>query len=295
MPNNILETLGQSEADTLHRVINNTFIVEMGIVKDIPSDGIVTVEMSVANDAENIVVTNCVLANFASSSVTVNIKPNIDDKVLVLFPRKFAGGMFNPETNEPIISEAVTGYCMTGGIAILMNQYQEAFHKNFIDVSDGKLTMKLAYSEDDEKNLLVLETNELGEITLQTNEKFLQTINQEGEVTIQTNDNFTETINKDGELDIKCNDTNINVNKSNEIAITTGKAKVNIDSSGNITIDAMGGKLSLKNDKASLFNILNGMLQILNSSLATAGSPASHTVVPQQFSQQSTQLGQLMQ
>ena len=277
MANNILETLGQSEADTLHRVINNTFIVEMGIVKDIPSDGIVTVEMSVANDAENIVVTNCVLANFSSSSVTVNIKPNIDDKVLVLFPRKFAGGMFNPETNEPIISEAVTGYCMTGGIAILMNQYQEAFHKNFIDVSDGKLTMKLAYSEDDEKNLLVLETNELGEITL------------------QTNDNFTETINKDGELDIRCNDTNINVNKSNEIEITTGKAKVNIDSSGNITIDAMGGKLSLKNDKASLFNILDGMLQILNSSLATAGSPASHTVVPQQFSQQSTQLGQLMQ
>lgn len=277
MANNILETLGQSEADMLHRVINNTFIVEMGIVKDIPSDGIVTVEMSVANDAEKIVVTNCVLANFASSSVTVNIKPNIDDKVLVLFPRKFAGGMFNPETNEPIISEAVTGYCMTGGIAILMNQYQEAFHKNFIDVSDGKLTMKLAYSEDDEKNLLVLETNELGEITL------------------QTNDNFTETINKDGELDIKCNDTNINVNKSNEIAITTGKAKVNIDSSGNITIDAMGGKLSLKNDKASLFSILDGMLKILNSSLATAGSPASHTVVPQQFSQQSTQLGQLMQ
>lgn len=277
MPNNILETLGQSEADTLHRVINNTFIVEMGIVKDIPSDGIVTVEMSVANNAENIVVTNCVLANFASSSVTVNIKPNIDDKVLVLFPRKFAGGMFNPETNEPIISEAVTGYCMTGGIAILMNQYQEAFHKNFIDVSDGKLTMKLAYSEDDEKNLLVLETNELGEITL------------------QTNDNFTETINKDGELDIKCNGTNINVNKSNEIAITTGKAKVNIDSSGNITVDAMGGKLSLKNDKASLFNILDGMLNILNSSLATEGSPASHTVVPQQFSQQSTQLGQLMQ
>lgn len=277
MANNILETLGQSEADTLHRVINNTFIVEMGIVKDIPSDGIVTVEMSVANDAENIVVTNCVLANFASSSVTVNIKPNIDDKVLVLFPRKFAGGMFNPEANEPIISEAVTGYCMTGGIAILMNQYQEAFHKNFIDVSDGKLTMKLAYSEDDEKNLLVLETNELGEITL------------------QTNDNFTETVNKDGELDIKCNDTNINVNKSNEIAITTGKAKVNIDSSGNITIDAMGGKLSLKNDKASLFNILDGMLKILNSSLATEGSPASHTVVPQQFSQQSTQLGQLMQ
>lgn len=277
MSNNILETLGQSEADTLHRVINNTFIVEMGIVKDIPSDGIVTVEMSVANDAENIVITNCVLANFASSSVTVNIKPNIDDKVLVLFPRKFAGGMFNPETNEPIISEAVTGYCMTGGIAILMNQYQEAFHKNFIDVSDGKLTMKLAYSEDDEKNLLVLETNELGEITL------------------QTNDNFTETVNKDGELDIRCNDTNINVNKSNEIAITTGKAKVNIDSSGNITIDAMGGKLSLKNDKASLFNILDGMLKILNSSLATAGSPGTHTVVPQQFSQQSTQLGQLMQ
>lgn len=277
MPNNILESLGQSEADMLHRVINNTFIVEMGIIKDIPAEGIVTVEMSVANDAENIIITNCILANFSSSSVTINLKPNIDDKVLVLFPRKFAGGMFNPDNNEPIISDAVTGYCITGGIAILMNQYQEDFHKNFIDVSDGKLTMKLAYNEDDDKNLLVLETNE------------------DGEIEVQTNDNFKQTINKDGELDIISNDTNINVNKDNEITIDTGKAKVSIDSSGNVTIDAMSGKLSLKNSVTSLYTILDGMLQILNTSLATAGSPTSHTVVPQQFTQQSTLLGQLME
>ena len=42
---NLLNALGLSESDMLHKVIGNTFIVEMGIIKDIPSDGLVTVEM----------------------------------------------------------------------------------------------------------------------------------------------------------------------------------------------------------------------------------------------------------
>lgn len=232
---NLLNALGLSESDMLHKVIGNTFIVEMGIIKDIPSDGIVTVEMSVATAPENIMITNCVLVNTASSSFSVNIKPNIDDKVIVLFPRKFAGAMFNPEENEPIISEAVIGYSLIGGIAILMNQYQEDYHKNSIDISDGKI-----------------------KITTQK-------------------------------------DVNIEINKDKEISIDTGKAKVSIDKDGNVTIDAMSGKISLKNSQASLFDILDGMLNVLNNTLSTSGSPSKHIVDPNQFQQQATQLGQLMQ
>lgn len=45
----------------------------------------------------------------------------------------------------------------------------------------------------------------------------------------------------------------------------------------------------------SLFNIIKGMLDVLNNSLTTAGSPANHTVVPGQFQQQLTELQQLME
>ena len=145
MNNNLLKSLGISDSDMLHRAIGTTFIVEYGIIKKIPATGIVTVEMAVADSADDIIITNCVLASFSSSSVTVNIKPNIDDKVIVLFPRRFAGKMFNPETNEPIITDCGNGYTLMGGIAILLNQYQETYHKNYIDISDGCITLKMAY------------------------------------------------------------------------------------------------------------------------------------------------------
>lgn len=89
--------------------------------------------------------------------------------------------------------------------------------------------------------------------------------------------------------------TQLVLNKDSEISVTNGKADITVDKDGNVTIDSKNGKICLKNSVTSLYTILDGMLNILNSSLATAGSPASHTVVPQQFASQSTQLGQLMQ
>ena len=240
--NVFLESTAQSLSDTLHRVINNTFIVEYGIIKDIPSEGIVTVEMSVAEEANKIVITDCVLASFASSSVTVRIKPNVDDKVMVLFPRKFHNKMFQQDENEAILSVASTGYNVLSGVAILLNQYQEDTHKNFIDISDGNLTMKLGYNEKKDTNNIIITTD------------------------------------ADGKYEID-----------------NGNSTVTVDKDGNVTVNAMKGKITIKNDSASLYDILKGMLDVLNKSLATAGSPASHTVVPNQFSTQSTDLGNLMQ
>ena len=241
MNNNLLKSLGISDSDMLHRVIGTTFIVEYGIIKKIPATGIVTVEMSVADSADNIIITNCVLASFSSSSVTVNIKPNIDDKVIVLFPRRFAGKMFNPETNEPIITDCGNGYTIMGGIAILLNQYQEAYHKNYIDISDGCITLKMAYSEDD-KNLFTFESK------------------------------------ADGGLTLVSNNVQVTANKDSEITVTNGKAKITVDKNGNVTIDAQG-KYTVKNGTTDLKQVVDGLAKEVEN-LTTEGSPATQATSP---------------
>lgn len=242
MDKNLLKSLGMSDSDMLHRAIGTTFIVEYGIIKDIPATGIVTVEMAVADSADDIIITNCVLASFSSSSVTVNIKPNIDDKVIVLFPRRFAGKMFNPETNEPIITACGNGYTIMGGIAILLNQYQESFHKNFIDVSDGCITLKMAYSKDEDKNLFTFESN------------------------------------ADGELTLVSNNVQISTNKDSEITVTNGKATITVDKNGNVTIDAQG-KYTVKNGTTDLKQVVDGLATELEN-LTTVGSPATQATSP---------------
>lgn len=259
MSRDVIEALSQSPSDVLRRVLGCAFIVDMGIIKEILEDGRITVEMSASNKAEDITIVNCFLANIASSSVTIHVKPNIDDKVIVLFPRRYSSRMFNPEQNETIVSEGVSSYSTCGGIAILMNVFQEDFHKNYISIEDGCLTIKLAYSEDDEKNL------------------------------------FSLTTTSDGAVTLNSNDTTVSIDNENAMTINTGKAQVNIDKDGNVKIDAMTGKLTIKNNQADLFTILNGMLTILNTSLSTSGSPAKHVVDPQQFQLQVTSLGNLMQ
>lgn len=259
MNNNLLKSLGISDSDMLHRVIGTTFIVEYGIIKKIPATGIVTVEMAVADSADNIIITNCVLASFSSSSVTVNIKPNIDDKVIVLFPRRFAGKMFNPETNEPIITDCGNGYTLMGGIAILLNQYQEAYHKNYIDISDGCITLKMAYSEDDDKNLFTFESKADGALTLVSNNVQIAT-------------------NKDSEFTLVSNDVQIMANKDSEITVTNGKATITVDKNGNVTIDAQG-KYAIKNGTTDLKQVVDGLATELEN-LTTVGSPATQATSP---------------
>ena len=259
MNNNLLKSLGISDSDMLHRVIGTTFIVEYGIIKKIPATGIVTVEMAVADSADDIIITNCVLASFASSSVTVNIKPNIDDKVIVLFPRRFAGKMFNPETNEPVITDCGNGYTIMGGIAILLNQYQETYHKNYIDISDGCITLKMAYSEDDDKNLFTFESNVDGELTLVSN-------------------NVQITTNKDSEFTLVSNNVQIAANKDSEITVTNGKATITVDKDGNVTIDAQG-KYKIKNGTTDLKQVVDGLATELEN-LTTVGSPATQATSP---------------
>ena len=256
----VLGGLGLSDADATHRRIGATYIVDYGIIKDIPTDGIVTVEMSASKDKQSITVTNCVLASFASSSFTVKIKPNIDDKVIVLFPKNYSSRMFDKEVNETIISQATEGYCLLGGIAILLNQFQD-FHKNYIDFSDGCVDIKLAYSEDDDKNFISLNTN------------------KDGEITLTVKDKFSQKIDKDGALNIKSNNTSIEINKDDEITVNNGKATVTIDKNGNVKIDT-SGKYTIKNSSTNLKDVIDGVAKELEN-LTTKGSPAMQATSPE--------------
>ena len=255
----VLGGLGLSEADATHRRIGATYIVDYGIIKDIPTDGIVTVEMSASKDKQSITVTNCILASFASSSFTVKIKPNIDDKVIVLFPKNYSSRMFDKEVNETIISQATEGYCLLGGIAILLNQFQD-FHKNYIDFSDGCADIKLAYSEDDDKNFISLNTN------------------KDGEITLTVKDKFSQKIDKDGALNITSNNTSIEINKDDEITVNNGKATVTIDKNGNVKIDT-SGKYTIKNSSTNLKDVIDGVAKELEN-LTTVGSPATQATSP---------------
>ena len=256
----VLGGLGLSEADATHRRIGATYIVDYGIIKDIPTDGIVTVEMSASKDKQSITITNCILASFASSSFTVKIKPNIDDKVIVLFPKNYSSRMFDKEVNETIISQATEGYCLLGGIAILLNQFQD-FHKNYIDFSDGCADIKLAYSEDDDKNFISLNTN------------------KDGEITLTVKDKFSQKIDKDGALNITSNNTSIKINKDDEITVNNGKATVTIDKNGNVKIDT-SGKYTIKNSSTNLKDVIDGVAKELEN-LTTKGSPAMQATSPE--------------
>ena len=256
----VLGGLGLSDADATHRRIGATYIVDYGIIKDIPTDGIVTVEMSASKDKQSITVTNCILASFASSSFTVKIKPNIDDKVIVLFPKNYSSRMFDKEVNETIISQATEGYCLLGGIAILLNQFQD-FHKNYIDFSDGCADIKLAYSEDDDKNFISLNTN------------------KDGEITLTVKDKFSQKIDKDGALNITSNNTSIEINKDDKITVNNGKATVTIDKNGNVKIDT-SGKYTIKNSSTNLKDVIDGVAKALEN-LTTKGSPAMQATSPE--------------
>ena len=84
----------------IQSMIGRTCIISYGIVKDVPASGIVTVELSVAKSAKDIKVITCVLVNFASNAITIDIVPEKGDKVLVFFPDKFDSEMFSTKKNR---------------------------------------------------------------------------------------------------------------------------------------------------------------------------------------------------
>lgn len=190
MSGGMAEAQGSSIRTAIQSMINRTCIVSYGIVKEVPSAGIVTVELSVAENTEDIKIITCVLANIASSALTVEITPEVNDKVLVLFPDKFNPEMFDLLKNEAIIDSNISGYDMFSGIAILINQYRKNQHHNLIQIKNGAVSAKLAYDKTKNKNLVEITTTEDGSMTFK-NEKATVTIDKDGNINTNTSGKYT--------------------------------------------------------------------------------------------------------
>ena len=290
---------GASSANFMTAVqtmISRSCIVDFGVIQKADKKGIVEVAVSVADSSEDIKYITCVLANTASSSVTVNIKPNVGDKVIVLYPRRFDSKMFSADNKDVIVNKNARGYNLFSGIALLCNQYKVNSHKNLITLEDGTVTIQLVYNEDDDKNKVIASINSDGEFAYSSNENFNLNINKDGELAYSSNENFNLNVNKDGELAYSSNDNfNLNVSKdgsfelasnnvqittnsNDEVSITNGKATVKIDSSGNVTVET-SGKYKFKNNTTDLKSVIDGLAKEVEN-LTTVGSPATQSTSP---------------
>lgn len=254
---------GASSANFMTAVqtmISRSCIVDFGVIQKADKKGIVEVAVSVADSSEDIKYITCVLANTASSSVTVNIKPNVGDKVIVLYPRRFDSKMFSTDNKDVIINKNARGYNLFSGIALLCNQYKVNSHKNLITLEDGTVTIQLVYNEDDDKN------------------KVIASINSDGELVYSSNENFNLNVNKDGSFELASNNVQITTNSNDEVSITNGKATVKIDSSGNVTVET-SGKYKFKNNTTDLKSVIDGLAKEVEN-LITIGSPATQSTSP---------------
>ena len=140
-PNFIAQEAGLNFGSVVEAIIKRSCIVDYGIIQNVVADGVVDVSIAVSRTEQDMFCMTCVLANIASSAFTLNIKPKKGDRVLVVYPRIFDDDMFTVPDKEddaikPIINFDAKGYNLMSGIAILINQYKEASHKNLLTIDE---------------------------------------------------------------------------------------------------------------------------------------------------------------
>ena len=254
-------------ASAIRNMLHSSCIIDYGIVLDEEAtDGIVTVQLSVAKTSQDRIIIPCVLANIAGTSFTVDVKPNKGDKVLVVYPRFYDATMFIvPEDKktltDPVIKENASGYNLFSGIAILINQNKEATYKNVLKLADGTVDLKLAWDKDNEENLFTLNVNADGSCSLKS-AKVNASINAEGTISL-ANENASVSIDKDGVLTFTNGDNG---------------ATVTISNNGNVTITTKG-KFTFSNDKTNLKAVFEQLLEELKQ-LKTVGSPSTQQTSP---------------
>lgn len=170
----------------IEAIIKRSCIIDYGIVQKVVAEGVVDVSVAVAKTEQDIVCMTCVLANIASSSLTVNVVPHVGDRVLVVYPRMYDDKMFavpDGDTKQnTIVNSVAKGYNLMSGIAILMNQYKKASHENVITVEDGNINAKF--------NKVEVTTTADGDITLK-NPNATVSIDKNGNVAVNAKGKYT--------------------------------------------------------------------------------------------------------
>lgn len=204
MRNNIEGILNANLESTIQSMISRSCIIDYGVITKVIAKGVVYVAVSVADSEEDVRYLTCTLVTVASKTLTVDIVPKEGDKVIVFYPRKYSTEMFKESNSDVLIKEGASGYNIMSGLAFLCNQFKTSTHKNYIRSEDGKLEINLAYSEDDDKNLLSVRSN------------------------------------KDGSVNIASNDTTISLDSEGAVNITSPKATVDLDADGYLSYSNTG-------------------------------------------------------
>lgn len=186
-PNFISQEEGLNFNTMIEAIIKHSCIVDFGIVEDVVADGIVNVAVAVSRTPQDMQCMTCVLANIASTSVTLKIVPHKGDRVLVLYPRIYNDKMFDVKADEGddtklIVDMDAKGYNLMSGIAILINQYKESGHKNLITIDEGNVSAKL--------NKVEITTTADGDITVD-NGKATVSIDKNGNVSVDAQGKYT--------------------------------------------------------------------------------------------------------
>ena len=131
--------LSYSESAMVKGIINRTLIVEWGTIKKVVAKGVVEVLLAVTERPENTTVVTCVLISPCSASFSIDVEPQVDDKVLVLSPRHFDVDMFDVTENTEVIEKPdFTGYNNLCCLAILYNQFRPASYDTNIVINKDK-------------------------------------------------------------------------------------------------------------------------------------------------------------
>jgi len=273
-PNMVSERENISINAMIEAVVKRSCIVDFGIVTEVPDDfdGLVTVALSVASTPQDIHLMTCVLANIASSALTVNIKPVVGDKVLVVYPRLYDDNMFtvpeeDSEKTKIIVNERAHGYTMAGGMAFLFNQLQGNAHHNIIDFRDGELSLKLAYSKDDEENLLNISTDKDGAVSFDSHGNTVE-LDKNGALSVklaysdsEDKNLLTVSTDKDGAVTLQNTKSEIKLDKDGYLSYKNtndDKTQLQFTSSGMTMQDKNGCKIVSSSQNISI----NGKLTI---------------------------------
>lgn len=140
----ISKALSTSQSASIKGIVNRTLIVEWGTIKKIVAKGVVDVLLSVTDRPENTTAVTCVLVSPCSKSISIDLEPQVGDKVLVLSPRRFDVDMFTLSDDTEVIEKPnFTGYNNLCCIAMLCNQFRPASYSQSISVdTSGILTLQ---------------------------------------------------------------------------------------------------------------------------------------------------------
>lgn len=252
-PNFIAQEAGLNFNSVVEAIIKHSCIIDYGIIQNIVADGVVDVSVAVSRTEQDMLCMTCVLANIASAGFTLNVKPAVGDRVLVVYPRIYDDKMFTVPNGEEdkkkiIVNFDAKGYNLMSGIAILMNQYKKASHKNVITLEEGRVTLGFGYDKDKGKNLITVETSKKGDLNVLLGDKdettYLESsFKADGSYTVN-NGKSTVAVGKDGYLKYENTDDN--------------STKVQFTSSGMTVQDKNGCKIV--SDSGSI--VINNKLKI---------------------------------